>query len=130
MVKTNKFENFKRACKRLNEMNTRYKSSKQDSAVQDALIKRFEFTYDLAWKSMREFLIMQGIEVMATPRCVFAEAYRTGFLKNESLWLEMISARNSTSHLYSEELAIDVADNISLRYSKEITALLVLYESV
>lgn len=128
MVKTNKFENFKNALLRLNEMNNRFAVSKSDDAVSDALIKRFEFTYDLAWKSLKEFLVLQGFEVLASPRSIFAEAFRAGFLPDDKIWIEIIGGRNATTHIYSSEIASQIACDISERYCRAFDVLLNLYK--
>ena len=61
MVKTeNKYINFNNAVKRLNEANVLYKKNSDDDIYQDALIKRFEFTFELAWKTLRQFMIDSG----------------------------------------------------------------------
>ena len=55
MIKlANKFDNFNKAVKRLNEANIAYKKNRDDDIYQDALIQRFEFTFELAWKTLRE----------------------------------------------------------------------------
>ena len=56
----NKNANFSQAVKRLNEANIGYKRNADNDIYQDALIKRFEFTFELAWKFLREYLEDQG----------------------------------------------------------------------
>ena len=64
MIKlANKFDNFSKAVKRLNEANIAYKKNSADDIYQDALIKRFEFTFELAWKTLREFMTEQGYQL-------------------------------------------------------------------
>ncbi len=128
MVKTNKFENFKNAFTRLCEMKDRFAISKSDDAVRDALIKRFEFTYDLSWKSLKEFLVLQGFEVLASPRSIFAEAFRAGFLPDDKIWIEIIGGRNATTHIYSSEIASQIASDISERYCEAFDVLINLYK--
>ena len=53
----NKYENFGNAVNRLNEANVAYKKNSDNDIYQDALIKRFEFTFELAWKTLREFML-------------------------------------------------------------------------
>lgn len=120
----NKFDNFNNAVKRLNEANIAYKKDKNDTLYRDSLIKRFEFTFELAWKTLREFLFSQGYSLtVASPKNVIAFAYREGFLNSEEIWLDMLDARNSTVHDYDDELSDKIGDDISNRYCKELQKL-------
>lgn len=120
----NKNDNFSKAVKRLNEANVAYKKNKENEFYQDALIQRFEFSFELAWKTLREFLTYQGYSLeILSPKGVIAFAYQEGILQNESLWLEMLEARNQSSHDYGRDLAQGIAEEISLRYCKSLTEL-------
>ena len=118
MTKTeNKNANFSQAVKRLNEANIAYRRHADDDIYQDALIKRFEFTFELGWKSLREFLITQGYQLeIPSPKGVFALAYREGILRDEALWLDMLESRNRTSHIYDDRIAAKIARDISTRF--------------
>lgn len=120
----NKYDNFNKAIKRLNEANVSYKKNSDDDIYQDALIKRFEFTFELAWKTLREFMTDQGYSLeILSPKGVFAFAYQEGILSDELLWLDMLESRNLTTHDYGHELSKSIADKISTRYCKELTKL-------
>lgn len=69
--------------------------------VLDVAAKRFEFTYEMAWKALKRTLDYLGIDA-ASPRMVFKEAYAAGLLKDERVWLDMIEMRNLSSHVYDE----------------------------
>jgi nucleotidyltransferase substrate binding protein (TIGR01987 family) len=73
----------------------------------DAAIQRFEFSYELAWKSLRAHLLGDGIEV-ASPREAFSQAYVQGWINDEEVWLAMLADRNRTSHTYEEALAREI----------------------
>lgn len=120
----NKYENFGNAVNRLNEANVAYKRNSDNDIYQDALIKRFEFTFELAWKTLREFMIDQGYSLeILSPKGVISFAWREGIIQNEELWLNMLNARNMTAHDYGRELSADIAEDISNRYCKVLTAL-------
>jgi len=70
--------------------------------VLDVAVKRFEFTYEMAWKALKRFLDYLGIDARA-PRPVFKEAYAQGLLSDEQVWLDMIEMRNLSSHVYDEQ---------------------------
>ena len=69
--------------------------------VLDVAAKRFEFTYEMAWKALKRVLDYLGIDARA-PRPVFKEAYAQGLLEDEKVWLDMIEMRNLSSHVYDE----------------------------
>ena len=120
----NKHENFSNAVNRLNEANVAYKKNSDNDIYQDALIKRFEFTFELAWKTLREFMLDQGYSLeILSPKGVISFAWREGIISNEELWLDMLQSRNLSAHDYGRELSADIADKISNRYCKELTAL-------
>ena len=69
--------------------------------VLDVAVKRFEFTYEMAWKALKRILDYLGIDTRA-PRPIFKEAYAQGLLNDEQVWLDMIEMRNLSSHIYDE----------------------------
>ena len=79
----------------------------QTVANRDSAIKRFELTFELAWKSAKTYLGNQGI-VCRSPRDCFAEAFRLGLVSDNPLWLKMIEDRNLSVHTYNEKLAEDI----------------------
>ena len=64
----------------------------------DGTIQRFEFTFELLWKSVRRLLAHQGIEANS-PRRALQQAYRLGWLDDEQRWLKLLEDRNLTSQL-------------------------------
>lgn len=77
----------------------------ESSIVMDATIQRFEFTYELMWKTLKIFLEdIHGIRAIS-PRLVFKEAYALSIIEQEDIFLEMIQSRNLLSHTYNEEQA-------------------------
>ena len=67
----------------------------------DLTVKRFEFTYEMAWKALKRYLEFLGFEPKS-PRATFKEGYSQGLLEDEHIWLEMIEQRNLSSHIYDE----------------------------
>lgn len=100
----NKYENFKKATSRLGETLEEYKTNPSDS-IRDGAIQRFEFTVELAWKTIREYLVEQGLQELNTPRAVLKEAFAAKVIDDEPLWMDMIKDRNLTSHVYDEDTA-------------------------
>ena len=77
----------------------------------DLIIKRFEFTYEMAWKALKRYLEFLGYEPK-NPRATFKEGYAQGILKDENIWLEMIEQRNLSSHIYDEYEIEEIVQNI------------------
>ena len=69
--------------------------------VLDVAAKRFEFTYEMAWKALKRILDYLGIDARA-PRPIFKEGYAQGLLSDQQVWLDMIEMRNLSSHVYDE----------------------------
>lgn len=83
----------------------------RDEFIRDAVIQRFESTFELAWKTLKEALRREGIEA-ASPRSVIREAVTLGWLTAPDAWTQMLQMRNLTTHTYDEALAERVYDFI------------------
>lgn len=108
-----KVENYHHALDQLEKAIAIYEKNTADSLYRDGLIQRFEFTVELAWKSLKEYLEDQGSVLgIASPRGVLKEAYAAGVIAAPEVWDDIIKARNVTSHVYDEKTSISVADQI------------------
>lgn len=93
-------ESFNQSVSRLEEV----LQEKESLIVRDAAIQRFEFTIELAWKSIQKFLRSEEI-LCNSPKQCFKEAFKFGLIQEDSAWIEMMEDRNLTSHTYHEGLA-------------------------
>jgi nucleotidyltransferase substrate binding protein (TIGR01987 family) len=93
----------------------------------DVIVKRFEFTYEMAWKAIKRYLDYQGI-TCKSPRSCFKEAYAQGMLDEEQVWLEMIEYRNLAAHIYEQEEIEQLLDHID-RFDKAFQQLRAYLES-
>lgn len=80
-----------------------------------AIIKNFEFNYELSWKAFKRLLEYHGIQVNS-PRQAIAEAYRKNFINGDVIWLKIIEDRNLTVHTYDLKLAEIMATRIEQQY--------------
>ncbi len=91
--------------------------------AREALIKRFEFTQELSWKVIKNYLIYEGeTDIMAS-----GDSYRRGLrigIIDSDLWMDMISDRNLSSHDYNEIKATYIADRIITLYYPLLSKLL------
>jgi nucleotidyltransferase substrate binding protein (TIGR01987 family) len=82
-------------------------SQPETDVLRDACIQRFEFCFELAWKSVQAVGRAYGHEC-SSPRVAFGIALRNGWIGDEVPWLDMLTARNQTTHTYRETLAQSV----------------------
>ena len=75
----------------------------------DLIVKRFEFTYEMAWKALKRYLEFLGLDAKS-PRMVFKEAFAQQIITDEAIWLDMIEQRHLTSHVYDEQEIADILD--------------------
>ena len=76
--------------------------------VRDAIIQRFEFTFEMAWKTLFRFLTGQGERVAEKAWAVLPEAFQSQLIEDAETWVRMRELRNQTSHEYDQQKAIDV----------------------
>ena len=120
----NKLINFEKALQRLEEASIEFRKEDSSDIVRDALIQRFEFTYELAWKTIKVFLEDIGIPDKNSPKAVIKEAYSQKIIENEKEWLLMLNDRNMTSHIYKEEMAEEIANRRIELYINEFDVVL------
>lgn len=76
----------------------------EDPIVRDAGIKRFEFTFETAWKAVQARALGEGVECVS-PRDCFRTAFRLRLVDNDPRWMKMVEDRNRTTHTYDEATA-------------------------
>lgn len=77
----------------------------------DATIQRFEFTFELSWKLMKTFAFNKGIEIVS-PKDSIRTAAQLELITNVELWFDFLDARNKSSHIYNENMASEVYEEI------------------
>lgn len=107
--------------KALSKLNIGIKKAK-DQLDNDGVIQRFEFTFELLWKTLRLFLLAEGITTKS-PKEALKESFRFGLIKDEEIYLDMLEDRNQTSHIYSEEIAREIVRRIKKFYLSKLTEL-------
>ena len=115
-----KIEGYNNAIEKLNK--SLEKDIKEDDLYLDAIIKRFEFSYELAWRLMKRFLSYEGVDAQS-PRAVIREAFNNGLINNPNVWLDMLEKRNLSSHTYNQETAETIYKFIKEKYIKELNDL-------
>lgn len=87
------------------------------------LIQAFEYTYELAWNTLKDYFEAQGEVGIYGSRDAFRLAFRRGLIENGEAWMEMIKSRMLTTHSYNEEVAEKIARDVVGVYFREFTAL-------
>ena len=108
------FQSLAQALQRLKETLTSPLIDK-DLNYRDAAIQRFEFTLEAFWKALKRYLSYEKVDVN-TPREVMQKAYQFSWIDDESVWLDMLDDRNKSSHVYSEDEAQRIFQNIRNTY--------------
>ena len=109
-------EDLKNATERLKEA----LNEEITDIVIDGVLHRFEFTFELAWKTMKDYLEYQGIiGKIGSPREIIKEAFLAGIIENGETWIDMMLSRNTLSHLYDEETSREIYDKIKEEYIQE-----------
>lgn len=111
-----RLDTFKNAIARMAEVIKLSKQRKLNQFECDSLIKRFEFTFEMAWKLMMSYEKDNGFAELHGSKDTVRTAYSMSLIDNGEAWLEMVDDRNKTSHLYDEEMASDVIDEIIHTY--------------
>lgn len=85
------------------------------SIIIDGVIQRFEFTFELAWKTLKAVLEFQGVEA-STPRAAVKEGFQAKILADGDGWIDMLEDRNKTSHIYNEKQAKIIYEKIKKKH--------------
>ena len=113
-----RFLNFEKAFLLLKSVQNNFE--KMTDLEKEGVIQRFEFTHELAWTVMKDYLTYEGIQNLVGSRSATREAFRTGILKNGEVWMQMIESRNETVHTYSNQILNEQFYKISKEYLPEI----------
>jgi len=115
-----RFDNFKRAFTRLAQAAELAKQRELSDLEEQGLIQAFEFTHELAWNTLKDFLEARGAtEKIYGSRDATREAFAAGLIENGEAWMQMIVHRNETSHTYNEDIANVIVGAILTRYVTE-----------
>ncbi len=114
---------FRKALSRLREAVDLAAERPLSRLEEQGLIQAFEFTHELAWNMLKDFLELQGVAPLYGSTDTTREAFKRGLLDQGDLWMDMIRDRNLTSHTYNEETAVLIARSIIQQYYPQFVAL-------
>ncbi len=106
-ILVDKISNYSSALERLKES----LGDVENRFYLDATIKRFELTFETAWKALKKFLYLEGYECFS-PRDCLKKGYQAVYIEDESIWIAMLLDRNRTAHIYDEQEAASICRKI------------------
>ena len=83
----------------------------------DGILHRFEFTFEFAWKTLKDYLEYLGItNKVGSPREIIQTGYKQGIIEDGESWIKMMLSRNSLSHIYDEKTSREIYEYIVSEY--------------
>ncbi|MFV5695805.1 MULTISPECIES: nucleotidyltransferase substrate binding protein [Flavobacterium] len=108
-----RFQNFGKALSQLTKF---IEKGELNELEEQGLIQSFEYTHELAWNVMKDFLIFEGIQNIVGSRSATREAFNKGLFEEGQIWMDMIESRNESVHTYNEETVDKIAHKIKEVY--------------
>ena len=118
-----RFNNYKKALSQLKYAIELKRQRALSDLENQGLIQSFEFTYELGWNTLKDYLVWQGIEGIVGSRDTIREAFSRGLIVDGEIWMKMLVDRNRTSHTYNEKIANEILQNIDQMYVAELVEL-------
>jgi nucleotidyltransferase substrate binding protein (TIGR01987 family) len=107
-----RFVSFTKAFEQLENAVCLSKERPLSKLEEQGLIQAFEYTHELAWKTLKDFLEDKGNNSLYGSKDVTRAAFKLGLIENGDAWMDMIKSRNQTSHTYNEQNAVEIVNDI------------------
>ena len=114
-----RFSNYNKALAKLADAVELAEERELSELERQGLIQAFEYTHELAWNTIKDFLEYRGTSGIFGSRDATRAAFSLGLIKEGAIWMDMIQSRNKTSHTYDEETANEIASAIEENYFAE-----------
>ncbi len=115
-----RFNNYSKA---LGQLTRFIEQGELNELEQQGLIQAFEYTFELAWNTIKDYFEAQGETGILGSRDAFRLAFQRGLIEDGEIWMDMITSRTLTSHTYNEETAERIASSTRTLYFSEFVAL-------
>ena len=125
-----RFKHFTKALLQLQEAVTLAQQRPLSKLEEQGLIQAFEFTHELAWNTLKDFLESRGVQNLYGSQDSTREAFKAGLIENGEAWMDMIQSRNLTSHTNDEATAAQIASAIRNTYFAEFDTLRIKLEEL
>ena len=117
-----RFENYKKALKTVKNAIELAGTRELSDLEKQGLIQGFEFTFELAWNVMKDYLEEQGISGIIGSKNAIRHAYNKGLIEDGQVWMEMVGDRNLAAHSYDEETALGIITAIVHTYYSQLSS--------
>ena len=107
-----RFDNYLRALQTLSDAAELAASRDLSTLEEQGVIQSFEFTHELAWNVLKDYLEYQGIQDIVGSRGAVRQAFKNGLLEDGETWMTMIRDRNLSSHTYDQGTAREIVGRI------------------
>jgi len=104
-----RFSNYQKALAQLQKFIDKGELSELEK---QGLIKTFEYTYELAWNTIKDFLEFSGQSDIYGSRDAIRKAFELGLIEDGESWMDMLKSRNTTSHTYNEAVAEEICQAV------------------
>jgi nucleotidyltransferase substrate binding protein (TIGR01987 family) len=118
-----RFQNYQKALAALKNAVELAAARTLTDLEKQGMIKGFEFTFEMAWNVMKDYLEDQGITGIIGSKGAARYAFNNGLIEDGQVWLDMIESRNISSHSYDEATANDLVSAITGNYYLQFNAL-------
>lgn len=119
-----RFDNFQRAFARLSEASALANQRGLSDLERQGLIQAFEFTHELAWNTLKDFLTARSTSTkLYGSRDTTRAAFAAELIEDGEAWMKMIAHRNQSSHTYNDNVAGEIMEAIQTRYVGAFAAL-------
>lgn len=115
-----RFSNF---CKAFKQLENFINAGALNEMEEQGLIKAFEYTFELGWKTLQDLLQQKGYADIVGPRPVIEQSFKDGYIEDGKEWMKMLKSRNLTSHVYNEDTAKAIVDGLRSSYFDLLKAL-------
>ena len=117
-----RFQNYKKALDTMKSAVKLAASRELSNLEKQGVIQGFEYTFELAWNVMKDYLEEQGITGIIGSKNAVRQAFNLGLIEDGQIWMEMIESRNISSHSYDEEIAEKLHQRIMDNFFWQLTA--------
>ena len=109
-------QRFSHFTKALSQLRKFIQKGELNELEEQGLIQAFEYTYELAWNTLKDYFESQGETEIHGSRDAFRLAFQRGIIEDGETWMDMVRSRTLTSHTYNEEIAKKIVKAISSQY--------------
>jgi nucleotidyltransferase substrate binding protein (TIGR01987 family) len=125
-----RFDNYQRAYVQLDSAVELMRSRELSDLEKQGVIQAFEFTWELAWNLLKDYLNWQGETEITGARDAIRESFKRELIEEGQIWMAMLQDRNRTSHTYNESTMREILASIDASYQPQLANLFARFEAL